>query len=310
MYMKKVLPLIVMMLILLAACSTEEPKPDYKGYLCEKYGFAAQELDEYYYQESIKKQVKPFLDSGLSYDVPAIEIFKYKDSYITVSDRGGFISDDYQLYDISCLIGEYFGDIIGYETPFSMFRYAGNGNVEDVFLMRYLQLEYNDIFAKKDVPFLLENGLQSEMNLYIFVKAESDLEKQIEAITGSLCSYVESNKAYQHDFQWIGFRCFCVYIYDAESELKIKRRNPRYEVELDSSFFDYRKLSEADYYDQHKFPYYYINTRFTSDNDVKWENDKPIYDNDFVAELISASYSQRNNYDDLINGFYVYYFND
>jgi hypothetical protein len=114
-----------------------------------------------------------------------------------------------------------------------------------------------------------------------------------------------------------GYRHFCIYIYNPDNELQIKRIKPIYDVELDRDYFHYSTGTVNLHED--KFPYFYINTRFINDYSLVDNPSSFFYDPDdpgitwedkFVVELISGFYSERWGSDDnIVNGFYVYFLN-
>lgn len=157
-------------------------------YLNEKYGMELSAKQCVYSRREDYTYHDAFL-YGTTYDVPNIAIFENDGSYITVTDRNGFLSDDGQLEELNSLLVGYFEDQTGLNIEFVEVRTASNGNITDPTLNRILHHSFNEKLTEENIGQFVEliwNDSELWLELIFYFEADEEIETQLQQITQQL----------------------------------------------------------------------------------------------------------------------------
>lgn len=157
----------------------------YRNYLANKYSFSSLDLILTYYSGSHEMHEST---EGAPYTryIPAKAIFHRitKNESITVIDNKGYISDDYQIRDISDIAAKYFSDTSGQNVKFVEFNGTESGGKDSKYefaLSDYIQSENNSLVSDSNIKEFLTDFLSPGRGngLSIFAKISPEKNRDV-----------------------------------------------------------------------------------------------------------------------------------
>ena len=198
-----------------------------------------------YYREEDYNNHSDFLGNGYDASIPYIGLFEYNNEKITVVDRKGILSDNYQLSDINKLITDYFYNQTGINFDYIEFKkshygsYCGNDNI----INYVLQEKFNNIINENNVKMFIDEILKvDELSIEFYTRDNNEqIRKQITENLSYLKNYENIEKLEVNFYS---------------NELNIVHK----EKEFPEEHYNYGN-NEDDYDDRYKFGCIYIDNK-------------------------------------------------
>lgn len=232
-----------------------------KDYLNEKYDLTLKQEDCFFYRPEDYTFHGDIFGNGQYYNIPYITAFTYNKTNkpIVVTNRLGFISDNYQLSDINYLISDYFSKKTGETIEYVEIRYAWNGNLPDDRINEVLQNRFNQKLDENNIKELIDELLSAEdleINMYVESNKVNidNLKTNIEYLTKI------------HDIRILNIIVF-------ENELVVDYK----ESELTAAHEKY--AISADISDSYKYGYYFVNPENNCFTEWHYLNQEKIWIN-------------------------------
>lgn len=215
----------------------------YGDYLVKKYNFLKSDLKLISFEKE-HDQGTGLSEGTMKYGkihIPTMAIFKTPSGRgIQVIEKGGNISDNYQIRDISDIASKYFSNLLKYNVRFVEFRDTFNGDASDSELSDFIQSGNNYFVNDKNIEKLLvdfgskpssipsSNNYSSDstLTLYINLSKNYDINTVIHNINGNAMEFI--NKA--------RFTKFAIWLYSDNEELSII--NAKTKTLIDQSVFE------------------------------------------------------------------------
>lgn len=198
-----------------------------------------------YYREEDYNKHTDFLGNGYDSNIPYIGLFEYNNEKITVVDRKGILSDNYQLSDINELIIDYFYDKTGIKFDYIEFEksYYGSYCGDDNIINYVLQEKFNSIINKENISKFIDEILKVDaLSIEFYTRNNNEqIRRQIAENLSYLKNYENIEKLE------VNFNI---------NELTITHK----EKEFPEEHYNYGN-NEDDYDDRYKFGCIYIDNK-------------------------------------------------
>lgn len=198
-----------------------------------------------YYREEDYNNHSDFLGNGYDAFIPYIGLFEYNNEKITVVDRKGILSDNYQLSDINKLITDYFYNQTGIKFDYIEFKksYYGSYCGDDNIINYILQEKSNNIINENNVKEFIDEILKvDELSIEFYTRDNNEqIRKQITENLSYLKNYENIEKLEVNFYS---------------NELNIVHK----EKEFPDEHYNYGN-NEDDYDDRYKFGCIYIDNK-------------------------------------------------